>query len=305
MLFGPRAYGQNVTISPSSGHLIAALTYENEVGFENGWSALWRHKQLPLTLHVSDKPDLTSSGVLKDPAGNIRLDTKRNLYVLMGGSSVTTHMSFSLPKGFRFTGYRMVLLNDMNGQSYGGFNLKAINKRMYETGPSFDYSRYLASTAMMDGNNSTEEYVIERTSKAETDMGNNLYFYFWRASNAYYGATIKSIELYFTAEAEFAAEGVPGSPDEIIAEGVNMVGTEFTTGKLDLGVVKPNTKSGATYYSYDYQNVIDLTAKNWLYEEGAVTADKKLPETAGRGNIQVLRNDGQLYYALGNGTYYI
>ncbi|MCI6074747.1 MAG: hypothetical protein MR712_05095 [Bacteroidales bacterium] len=304
-LCGPRAYGQDVTISPSSGHLIAALTYENEVGFENGWSALWRHKQLPLTLHVSDKPDLTSSGVLKDPAGNIRLDTKRNLYVLMGGSSVTTHMSFSLPKGFRFTGYRMVLLNDMNGQSYGGFNLKAINKRMYETGPSFDYSRYLASTAMMDGNNSTEEYVIERTSKAETDMGNNLYFYFWRASNAYYGATSKSIELYFTAEAEFAAEGVPGSPDEIIAEGVNMVGTEFTTGKLDLGVVKPNSKSGATYYSYDYQNVIDLTAKNWLYEEGAVTADKKLPETAGRGNIQVLRNDGQLYYALGNGTYYI
>ncbi|MCI6075480.1 MAG: hypothetical protein MR712_08880, partial [Bacteroidales bacterium] len=59
VLFGPRAYGQNVTISPSSGHLIAALTYENEVGFENGWSALWRHKQLPLTLHVSDKPDLT------------------------------------------------------------------------------------------------------------------------------------------------------------------------------------------------------------------------------------------------------
>ena len=305
VLFGPRAYGQNVTISPSSGNLIAALTYENEVGFQNGWSALWRHKQLPLTLHVSDKPDLTMSGVLKDPAGNIRLDTDRNLYVLMGGSSVTTHMSFSLPKGFRFTGYRMVMLNDMNGKSYGGFRLQGINKRMYETDPSFDHTRPLASTAMMDGNNSSEEYVIERTSKTASDMGNNLYFYFWRASNAYYGATIKSIELYFTAEAEFAAEGVPGSPDEIIAEGVNMVGTEFTTGKLDLGVVKPNTKNGATYFSYDYQNVIDLTAKNWLYEEDAVTADKKLPETAGSGNIQVLQNDGQYYYALGNGTYYI
>ena len=304
-LCGTRAYAQNVTISPSSGNLIAALTYENEVGFQNGWSALWRHKQLPLTLHVSDKPDLTTSGVLKDPAGNIRLDTDRNLYVLMGGSSVTTHMSFSLPKGFRFTGYRMVMLNDMNGKSYGGFRLQGINKRMYETGPSFDHTRYLASTAMMDGNNSSEEYVIERTSKTAGDMGNNLYFYFWRASNAYYGATIKSIELYFTAEAEFAAEGVPGSPDEIIAEGVNMVGTEFTTGKIDLGVVKPNTKNGATYFSYDYENVIDLAAKNWLYEEGAVTADKKLPQTAGSGSIQVLRNDGQLYYALGNGTYYI
>ena len=115
--YGLRAHAQNVTISPSSGHLIAALTYENEVGFQNGWSALWRHNQLPLSLHVSDKPDLTASGVLKDPAGNIRLDTKRNLYVLMGGSSVTTHMSFSLPKGFRFTGYRMVLLNDRKAQA--------------------------------------------------------------------------------------------------------------------------------------------------------------------------------------------
>ena len=299
------AYGQDVTISPSSGHLIAALTYENEVGFENGWSALWRHNQLPLSLHVSDKPDLTPSGVLKDPAGNIRLDTKRNLYVLMGGQTVTTHMSFSLPKGFRFTGYRMVLLNDMNGKSYGGFALASISKRMYETNSSFSYSSPLASTDVMSGNNDSKEYVIERTSKTDSDMGNNLYFYFWRASNAFYGATIKSIELYFTAENEFQAEGVPGAPDEIISNGVNMVGSEFTTGKLDLGVVKPNTKSGVTYYSYDYQNVIDLTAKNWLYQEDAVTADKKLPETAGSGNIQVLRNDGKLYYALGNGTYYI
>lgn len=304
-LNGLKAYGQNVTISPSSGHLIAALTYENEVGFEHGWSALWRHNQLPLSLHVSDKPDLTASGVLKDPAGNIRLDTQRKLYVLMGGSSVTTHMSFSLPKGFRFTGYRMVLLNDMNRKTYGGFTLASISKRMYETNSSFNINSSLASTAVMSGNNDSKEYVIERTSKTASDMGNNLYFYFWRASNAYYGATIKSIELYFTAENEFQAEGVPGAPDEIIAEGVNMVGSEFTTGKLDLGVVKPNTKSGVTYYSYDYQNVIDLTAKNWLYEEGAVTADKKLPETAGSGNIQVLENDGQLYYALGNGTYYI
>ena len=304
-MYGLQARGQNVTISPSSGHLIAALTYENEVGFQNGWSALWRHNQLPLSLHVSDKPDLTASGVLKDPAGNIRLDTDRNLYVLMGGSSVTTHMSFSLPKGFRFTGYRMVLLNDRNGKSYGGFDLKAINKRMYETNSSFNFYSPLASTAVMSGNNDSKEYVIERTSKTETDMGNNLYFYFWRASNNFYACTIKSIELYFTAENEFRAEGVPGAPDEIIADGVNMVGSEFATGKLDLGVVKPNTKNGVTYYSYDYQNVIDLTAKNWLYQEEAVTADKKLPETAGSGNIQVLRNDGQLYYALGNGTYYI
>ena len=304
-LYGLSSYGQNVTISPSSGNLIAALTYDNEAGFERGWSALWRHKQLPLALHVSDKPDLTSSGVLKDPAGNIRLDKYRNLYVVMGGSIVTTHMSISLPKGYRFTGYRMVLLNDMNGKkSYGGFDIGSINKRMYETNSSFDYNNALASTATMGSTNETKDYVIERTSKSETDMGNNLYFYFWREEDAFYAATIKSIELYFTAEAPFQAEGVPGSPSEIISNGVNMVGTDFTTGKLDLGVIKPNTKSGVTYYSFDYQNVIDLTAKNWLYQEDAVK-DGKLPETAGSGNIRVLRNDGKLYYALGNGTYYI
>ena len=298
------AYGQDVTISPSSGHLIAALTYENEVGFENGWSSLWRHNQLPLTLNVSDKPDLTASGVLKDPAGDIRLDTDRNLYVLMGGKPVTTHMSFSLPKGFRFTGYRMVLLNDRNGKNYGGFDLKAINKRMYETNSSFNINSPLASTAVMSGDNDSKEYVIERTSKTETDMGNNLYFYFWRESDNFYACTIKSIELYFTAESEFRADGVPGSPDEIISNGVNMVGSEFATGKLDLGVIKPNTKGNSTYYSYNYENVIDLTAKNWLYQEDAVSGGK-LPETAGSGNIQVLKNNGQLYYALGNGTYYI
>ncbi len=307
LLHGSKVYGQNVTISPSSGSLIAGVTHEGEVGFQNGSSSLWRHNQLPLTLHVSDNGTLTESGLLKDPAGDIRLDDvlNQNLYLIHGGASVSTHLSISLPKGYRFTGYRMVLFNNMNGRTVANLKREAINKRMYETNSSFDLSAPLASTAIMGSTNDNKEYVIERTSKSETDMGNNLYFYFWKARDAYYACTIKSIELYFTAESEFQAEGVPGTPGEIISNGVNMVGAEFTTGKLDLGVIKQNTKNGSTYYSYNYENVIDLTAKNWLYQEDAVTTDKKLPETAGPGNIQVLRNDGKLYYALGNGTYYI
>lgn len=298
------AYGQDVTISPSSGHLIAGLTYTGEVGFEQGWSSLWRHNQLPLTLHVSDKPDLTPSGVLKDPAGNISLDKSQNLYFVDGGASVSTLMCLSLPKGFRFTRYRIVLLNNINGKTINSAEHTSMSKRLYETGSTFDYENPLTATASMGSTNETKDYVIERTSKTASDMTNNLYFYFWHEKNGFYGATIKSIELYFTAEAEFQAEGVPGTPAEIITDGVNMVGAEFTTGKLDLGLIQPNTKSGVTYYSYDYKNVIDLTAQNWLYQEEAVTAGK-LPATAGSGNIQVLRNGGQLYYALGNGTYYI
>ncbi len=65
---------QNVTISPQSGKLVAGVTYVGEVGFEKGWSSLWHHNQLPLTLTVSDKPDLTEGGMLKDPAGNMSVD---------------------------------------------------------------------------------------------------------------------------------------------------------------------------------------------------------------------------------------
>ena len=243
--------------------LLAGLTYTGEVGFEQGWSSLWRHNQLPLTLHVSDKKDLTSSGVLKDPAGNISLDKSQNLYIVDGGESVSTLMCLSLPKGFRFTRYRIVLLNNINGKTINSASHASMSKRLYETGSTFDYENPLAATASMGSTNETKDYVIERTSKIASDMTNNLYFYFWHEKNGFYGATIKSIELYFTAEAEFQAEGVPGAPDEIISDGVNMVGSEFTTGKLDLGVIQPNTKGSSTYYSYNYENVIDLTAKNW------------------------------------------
>ena len=80
---GPKAYGQNVTISPS-----------------------------------------TPGGVLKDPAGDIRLDDVSNqgYYLLHGGNSVSTHLSISLPKGYRFTGYRMVLLNNMNNKKVANLN---------------------------------------------------------------------------------------------------------------------------------------------------------------------------------------
>ena len=303
------ASGQNVTISPSSGHLIAGLTYTGEVGFQYGWSSLWRHNQLPLTLHVSDKPDLTPSGVLKDPAGDITLDPSQNLYVIGSGAPATTdlHMSISLPKGYRFTGYRIVLLNNVNGKTVNNMKNGYVEKVFYETDQTFStsVSSGYPSPITIPSRNDNEEHSLERTSKTPSDMGNNLYFLLDHNTNDFYAVTIKSIELYFTAESEFQAEGVPGTPAEIITDGVNMVGAEFTTGKLDLGLIQPNTKSGVTYYSYDYKNVIDLTAQNWLYQEDAVTADKKLPTVAGKGNIQVLRNDGQFYYALGNGTYYI
>ena len=296
---------QNVTISPSSGKLVAALTYDNEIGFQHGWSSLWRHNQLPLTLTVSDKTDLVEGGQLKDPAGNISLDAGQGMYVIMGGKNVTTSMNISLPKGFRFTGYRIVLLNNVNRKTVNTMPIASMNKVMYETDEKFDINRPKAKTDVMGGSNESKEYVIERTSRVDTDMGNNLYFYFWRQRDEFYGVTIKSCELYFTAEGPFQANVAPGSPSMIIKDGVNMVDVPFATSKLDLGVIKPNSKSGVTYFSYDYRNVRELMANNHLYQQDAVTNDRKLPAAAKAGDIQALSNDGKLYYAVGNNTYYI
>ncbi len=307
MMFGVQAYAQNVTISPSSGSLIAGLTYTGEVGFQNGWSSLWRHEQLPLTLTVSDKPDLTEGGVLQDPAGNISLDTSQNLFVLMSGAPVTTkfHMNISLPKGYRFTGYRIVLLNNVNGKTVNNMTYTTQDKTLYETASDFNIGKALATTGNMPRTNETREYVIERTSMTEDDMGNNLYFILDHYTSGYYGVTMKSCELYFTAEGDFNCMVEPGSPTELVAEGVNMIAAPFLTNKLDLGPISPNTKAGVTYFSYDYRNVKELTANNYLYEASAVTADNKLPATAGTGNIQALKNGDNFYYALGNSTYWI
>ena len=302
-----QAVAQNVTISPTTGKLVAGLTYDGELGFQNGWSSLWRHEQLPLTLTVSDKADISGSGVLTDPAGDIVLDASQGKYVVVSGQPLTTelHMCISLPKGYRFTGYRMVFLNNVNGKTVSDLELAEIDKQLYETGSDFDFNQSKATTGNMPGTNDTKEYVIERTSKNQSDMGNNLYFLLHHNVSGFYGVTLKSCELYFTAEGAFDAKAAPSSPADIVSQGVNMIGSPFNTGKLDLGEIKPHTKNGKTFYSYDYQNVEELKASNWLYQEDAVTADKKLPTTAGTGSIQALQNGGQLYYALGNNTYYI
>ena len=74
-------------------------------------------------------------------------------------------MCLSLPKGFRFTRYRIVLLNNINGKTINSASHASMSKRLYETGSTFDYENPLAATASMGSTNETKDYVIERTSK--------------------------------------------------------------------------------------------------------------------------------------------
>lgn len=168
---------QNVTISPATGKLIAGLTKEGEVAFQQGGSSLWRHEQLPLTMLLSDDPDLTASGQLKIPAGDISVDETQGMYVITGGKITSTHINISLPKGYRFTGYKLIFLNNLNGKEYMGTMYSAQNKTIYETDGSFNTSAPKTTPVKLGSTDSNEDFVIERTSTAENDMGNNLYFY--------------------------------------------------------------------------------------------------------------------------------
>ena len=137
-LIGLQANAQNVTISPTTGNLVAALTGGQELGFERGWSSMWRHEQLPLTLTVSDEATLTIGGEIANPAGDI--NKNGNNLILAGGEAADMYMVLSLPKGYSIRGYKIVLLNNLNGTTFSQTTTTAQNKTLYETGSDFEYS---------------------------------------------------------------------------------------------------------------------------------------------------------------------
>ncbi|MBR5697354.1 MAG: hypothetical protein IKX44_01850 [Prevotella sp.] len=296
---------QNVTISPTTGSLMAALTSGTEVGFENGWSAMWRHEQLPLTFTVADQATLTDGGEIANPAGNIREYQKNNTVgnklVLAGGVPYDGYMVLSLPKGYRITGYRMVLLNNLNGTTVEGINAGTQDKVIYETASNFNYNNAFAQTPVMGGTNSdTEEYVIERTSLSEGDMGNQLYFRLVHDHSAFFLVTIKSFEVYFTAEGTFEADV---KPDDV-GQARSVVTAPFTTSKIDIGDMKLETKNGKTFFAYNYNNVRDLVGYTYLYQDDAIE-DGVPSDVAEEKHIYPVKVDNRNLYALCNDTYYI
>lgn len=296
---------QNVTISPKTGKLMAALTEDHEVGFQNGWSSLWRHDQLPLSLTVADYPDLTPSGELKRPAGNIAIEN--NELVLLGGMPRNLYMEVSLPKGYRITGYTLVMKNNLNGKTVRGMKLGNVTKKMYETNKDFDLgSPKTTSEQIGKYNEETKEYTIKRTSMTKDDMGNQLYFCLDKGNaNAYFGVTIKHFELHFTAEGDFTEHVAPVLVSDIQSP-VSYYEMPFTTSKLDIGPIKPNSKNGSkTYYSYNYKNVADLTANMIIYQQDAINAKKEAADVAASKHISAFVIDNKTHFGLGNDTYFV
>ena len=298
---------QNVTISPKTGKLVAAYTYDGEVGFENGWSSMWRHEQLPLSFTVADDGELTGGGELAIPAGNMSFRTtgtgtnQTTTMVIMGGQSKDLYCVLALPKGYKIKSYKMVLVNNLNGQTVNNAKLPTgVTKVMYETHSDFDTSNAWTQTSSMGGSNSNTEYAIQRTSLTDNDMGNVLYFRMTHTGTNYFGVTVKSFEINFTAAGPFQATVAPGE----VGPAVSLAEAPFTTSKTDIGALTPNTKNGKTYYSYEYTNVQDMKAYTYLYQDDALVNGEP-SDVATTKNIAPVEVGGQLHYALKNDVYYI
>ena len=315
---------QSVTVSPATGNLIAALSKDQssssqsqvEVGFVRGWSAMWRHEQLPLSFVVSDVPELLN-GEIKIPAGNLNKRDKTNedgtktpQLLVIGGESSDCYMVLSLPKGYRFKRYKIVLLNNLNGDNYKGFDFpdNTVTKEFVEQKDNFD-GAILASTGEMATTNETDPYVIERKSNSDDDMGNQLYFRIKHTTKGFYGLTIQSFEIDFTAEGTFGANVTPTSKRDVKK---SLVMAPFKTNKIDIGAVemreKTITEGGQSitgkFFAYTYENVKDLDAYTYIYQQEAIEDDIPM-DVAQTKKIFPVEVGGKNYFAFGNGTYYV
>ena len=284
-------HGQNVTVSEKTGSMICSQTsyagQVTETGFAAGGFATWKHFQLPLTMTTADLTDLTSNGQLATHANNLYNAGIGKGIQLLGGQRKDGYMTLALPKGFRFTGYKIIVQNNI--EKFGTGN-KDLGKNVSQT-----------------------EYTIERTSQSEGDMGNVLYF---KVANdpsnhppgQYVGVTLKYIELTFTPEAKFTVSVAPPAASSV---GASHVSCPFATGKVDLGKISKNTYTNVTRQSYVYTNVKDLSANALFYEkasvnEGLAIDNRTVGSAEGNKSIKAVERGAGRFFEIQEGqTYFV
>ena len=304
-------YAQDVVVSPETGKFVAALTKGSEEGFEKGWSSLWRHDQLPLSLTVADDGALNSGGEFRNPAGNL-LKKDGGTFYISGGAPYDGYIILSMPKGYRITSYEIVLVNDNVGQEIQGLDIAKITKSFYETGSNFRYQNPKATATAPDGNTvmksyaENTEYTIKRTATSKDDMGDHLYFTIHHDNKGFFALTVKSFQITFAADNDVTINVRPTASSNTA---VSVTTSPFDVGSSDLGPIQPNEKNGKTYYSYSYANVKSLKANMTLFQEDAVSEGVATENVATTKKINTVNKGGwfrpSYYYSLGTGTYYV
>ena len=110
---------QDVSIDPTSGSLVTAVTSSDDTGYILGLSALWRHEQLALSMTGTDRDAITETGEVAQPSA---VFGERNGKIIIAGGRRPSFIVVSLPKGYRITGYTLVLANDLVGANVGSDN---------------------------------------------------------------------------------------------------------------------------------------------------------------------------------------
>lgn len=285
---GMAAAAQTVSISPKTGNVISAASYSSEQHLKD-FGGVWVHNQLPMTLVTSDKGDLMESGMMKEHANNVGVVD--GCLVFASGESATTvnHMSLSLPKGYRFTSYKIVMDYEKDSKAPSTFR-------------EMDGTFTKEKQKVVVGNNATN-VSMQRTSLNNTDMGNILYFYQEHTDGM---ARVKVTSFVVTFECtekfnESLHAGVTG-----LANPVSCIALPFQTHRTDLGEIEETTKQGYTSYKYNYQNVKDLSADFLLYDQAGVVGGTAVAGTAGDGAISSVYYNGQLtFVGLKNNTYWL
>lgn len=282
---------QTVSISPKTGNVISASSYETET-HQNGFGGAWVHNQLPLTLITSDATTLTDAGLMKVHANNVSAQDGK-LVIISGQGSICNHMSLSLPKGYRFTSYKMVI--NSNSKSVVSTTLKEMDATFTDVKESVTIKQ-TGSTGV----------TMQRTSMSNTDMGNILYFKqdHPTANNGFSWIDIVSFVITFECTDKFDENLRPDVTT--LTRGVSCLALPFQTQRVDLGPITQKTVNKYTSYKYDYNNVKDLKADFLLYDNAGIVDGTAKPGIAGDGCISSIY-DGGTYTCIGlkNNTYWL
>ena len=225
-------------------------------------------------------------------------------------ATANAYFALSLPKGYRFTGYKIVLKDKWTSSESNAwhswrflrgtwtFREETENWQTVE-GQSGQINRQSEGTA------TGQTITLERV---DDYMSNTLYFHLigGNTSGRIAGLQIQSFEVTFEVDAEFATTLAPTSTS---STGVSVVYAPFQTGRVDIGPVSYNqvsTQSTVKALSYKYSNVDDLSANNVIYEADAIT-NGAVDATKGQKNITQVRRsaDNQYYYGMKPDTYYV
>lgn len=288
---GMAAAAQTVSISPKTGNVISAVSYDNENHVQN-YGGVWVHDQLPLTLLTSDKDALTDDGLVKEHANNVGVEEGK-LGLISGHGTIKNHMTLSLPKGYRFTSYKIVL----NYENWHEDN-DAVATTFRETKRDF-----ATNYASVNVEKNAKKITLTRTSMSGDDMGNILYF-LQDHENGHSTVSVESFTITFECTDKFNESLHAGKTE--LANPVSCIALPFQTHRTDLGEIKETTKEGYRSYKYNYENVKDLSADFLLYDKEGVVNGTAVAGKKGDGAISSVYYNGQLtFVGLKNNTYWL